>query len=184
MTGRLTKMITQSVRLALILVVCVGALARSRADLIFTLTPSLQAGAPGSSVTYSGTISYTGPDAQIFLNDLSVVFDGGAGAFLSPDTNVFFANVPGIFLNGDTWSSPIFGVDIASNAAPGVYTGTANIIGGSSQDYPTDPNSNLNLASQAFTLRVVATPEPGTIVLYLAGGTFIIYRARRRRQYA
>jgi hypothetical protein len=162
--------------MSLVSVVCVlmlsGFSSPALADLTFTLTPSLQQGVPGSSVIFNGTLAYSGAP-NLFLNDISVFFNTG-GAFLTADTNVFFANVPGVFFDGDSYSGPIFGVDLANNIPPGEYTGTATILGGLTI------NDFDELASQPFTVR--ASPEPGTMALYLAGGLFIFFKVRRTKQ--
>jgi hypothetical protein len=158
----------------LVVCLCIIGASRTSADLIFTLSPSTMAANPGGSAIFSGTLSNTGPDL-LFLNGIDFAFDGGAGAFLSGDSNPFFANIDGIYPSGFSQSNtPIFGVNVDISALPGTYTGTATIKGG-----PNDPSDNDPLASQAFTVNVLATPEPGTLALYLAGG-FVVYLKVRR----
>ena len=152
-----------------LLLVTTGA---ARADLTFTLTPNIQSGPPGSFLTYSGTLSYTGAN-PIFLNDIGFTFNGGAGAVLTGDSSVFFNNVPGIFFDGDIYNGPIFGIQIAGAAAPLLYSGTATILGGA------DPLASDPLASADFLVN--ATPEPSTWVMFLVGGAAIIAYARKRR---
>src|SRR5438105_10139723 len=100
---------------ALVIFLAIAAATAARADLTFTLTPIIQAGPPGSLLTYSGTLSYTGA-TPIFLNDIDIAFNGGAGAVLTGDSTIFFNNVPGIFFDGDVYNGPIFGVQVSPSA--------------------------------------------------------------------
>ncbi len=167
-------MTASRVRTALISALLLVAIqATVSADLTFTLTPNLEAGPPGSLLTYSGNLSYTGVN-PVFLNDIQITFNGGAGAVLTGDSTIFFNNVPGIFFDGDLYNGPIFGVQISPAAAPLLYSGVATIMGGD------DFAANNPLASQTFF--VSATPEPATWAMFLLGGVGIVAIARKRRE--
>ena len=166
-------MIARLLRLSCCLALLVVWMPRSAsADLTFILTPNLEAGPPGSLLTYSGNLTYSGVN-PFFLNDISFTFNGGAGAVLTGDSTIFFNNVPGIFFDGDIYNGPIFGIQISPAAAPLLYSGVATILGGV-DFFATDP-----LASDTFF--VSATPEPATWVMFLAGGVGVVAYARKRR---
>jgi hypothetical protein len=142
----------------------------ARADLTFTLTPTLQSGPPGSLLTYSGTLAYTGVN-PVFLNDIDIFFNSGGGV-LTGDSTIFFNNVPGVFFDGDTYAGPIFGVQVSPSAPGLLYTGTATILGG-------DDFSALNpLASSPFQVSV--TPEPSTWIMFVLGSVGVVFFKRKR----
>jgi hypothetical protein len=158
---------------------------------IFTLDSSVQIGVadpatqqdpclPGftpSCVVFSGSLFDDATDnSSLFTNDISFVFDGLAGNYLSPDptgqsastpNSFFFNTTPGFFTGDgnptdDLYTGPIFEIFISPDTPLGNYTGTINILGGAS------PFTDLNvLASETFT--VVVSPEPGAMALLCAG---------------
>lgn len=144
-------------------------------------TPTLQYTPPGgipnpncvngtlSCLLFSGDI-VPDPSADTYVNDIQIDFTP-ISASLTNDDNFFFENVPGFFASTDpTYSGPIFEIDIALDALPGIYTGTATLLGGING--PGDLNP---LASDNFT--VVVTPEPGAIWLTALG--LVVLAARR-----
>ena len=100
------------------------------AALEFTLTPAVQSGAVGTEVTFAGTLRNTSTTDNLFLNNIQSHFSGEALSALATDSNVFFANVPGILLPGETYTGPILTIAINSSAAPGDYSGSVTIQGG------------------------------------------------------
>jgi hypothetical protein len=125
----------------------------AQAALEFSLTPAVQSGAAGTEVTFAGTLTNTSTTNTLFLNDIQFDLSGGAASALTPDSNVFFANVPGILLPGETYTGPIFAIAINSSAAPGDYSGSVTIRGG--EDIFALNNlqtQNLQVSSPAVTI--------------------------------
>src|ERR1017187_1576483 len=94
-----------------------------RADLIFVLTPAAQSDVGSNEVIFTGTLINASPTDNLFLNNIQFDFIDEADNYLGADTNVFFANVPGILLPGETYSDVVFGITVASNTPPGQYFG-------------------------------------------------------------
>ena len=159
-------------------------------DLTFTLSPTIEffpPGAPAATcqtngtsalcVQFSGTLTDTDTDLSIIsLNSLSINLNP---TFFTED-NTFLNDVPGA-LSGDpnaatdgnpfpnSYTGPIFGVDIAANTPPGVYNGIAEI---SASGGTQDPNGNGFTVDAAFT--IVVSPEPVSTGLVLAGLLLLI----------
>jgi hypothetical protein len=133
----------------------------------FTLSQASQTGAAGTTLDFFGTIT-NNDTSTVYLNGDNFTLPSTA---LSLDDAPFFSLPsslgPNGSLNASTGLVELFDITIASNAAPGTYTGNFfQILGGS-----TNTSSDL-LGTQEFTITVPpvsSTPEPSTIVL-LAGG--------------
>jgi hypothetical protein len=115
-----------------------------QAALQCTLSPAVQSGAVGAEVSFTGTLTNTSTTDSLFLNDIQFNLSGAAAASLTPDTNVFFANIPGILLPNETYTGPIFAITINSSANAGDYSGSITIRGGN------DIFALTDLASQNF----------------------------------
>ena len=139
------------------------------ATLAFTLTPAVQTGQPGSSITFSGTLQNNGL-ADLFLNDLTIAFTPPAGTYLTEDHNFFFANVPGVLLSGESYIGPIFQLLVAPGTPPGTYMAVVTLQGGS------DPFALDPLAISGLT--VLVAPEPGTLAFMLTGLSVLILAQR------
>jgi len=98
------------------------------AELGFVLKPAMQSGGTGGQIIFTGTLTNQSLTENLFLNGVQITFNDTTN--LLADTNVFFANVPGILLPGETYTDLIFAVAINSNAVPGSYSGTVIISGG------------------------------------------------------
>jgi hypothetical protein len=120
--------------------------ASTRADLTFVLTPAVQSGVRSNAVVFTGTLSNTSSNEDLFLNDIQVSFTGTATNYLTANTNAFFANVPGILSPGETYSDIVFAVAISATAPAGDYFGSVTIQGGSNIFAAAD------LASQTFQI--------------------------------
>lgn len=147
--------------------------------LTLTFDPFLEAGPPGGSVTFQGTIS-SSVDDYCCLNSITATFGSPGDTYLSVDLTVFYLDFPGILPSGypfyDAYTGPMFGILIAPNTPAGLYSGTATILGGADNyDFGAlDP-----LVSQNFQVEVV--PEPGMEGLTLAGLATMAGIALRRR---
>jgi hypothetical protein len=112
------------------LLVWLTATAPLPAALEFTLAPSVQSGPVGTEVTFSGTLKNNSPTENLFINDIQFNLGSAAVAALAPNSNVFFASVPGILLPNETYSGPIFAVTIKSAPTQADYSGSVTIRGG------------------------------------------------------
>lgn len=151
---------------------------QTRAQLIFNLSPNIQTGAPGGTVTFTGELTNADPVFELSLDSISFNLFGPATLFLTPDPTAFFAVVPPVLMPLETYTGPLFSVDIAGNTPPGLPNGSATISGTQQTGGPGTPVE----ATQFFQVAVV--PEPGTLSLVLpgalSGGGFML-RGRRRR---
>ena len=135
-----------------------------RADLAFFLTPAVQSGLGSNEVVFNGTLINTSPTDDLFLNNIQISFIGGAAGRLTADTNVFFANVPGILLPGETYSDVVFGIAINPTTPPSQYFGIVTLQGG------TNIFATTNLASPIFE---VALP-PAALNITLSGTNVLL----------
>jgi hypothetical protein len=134
----------------------------------FTLSSSLLPSLPGTSVTFTGTVTELG--ASTFLNGDSFT------SALPLDDTPFFLNFPPILTASRTAS--IFTVSVPLATAPGLYSGTFSILGGTSA-------TTFNvLATQTFAVNVQAVPEPatGSLLLLAAVAARSVWRAQTQRQ--
>ena len=113
-------------QLIFVLACLVLGMAEASAALTVSLDAPVVNAAVGTSIVFTGTLTNTDATAQIFLNDAQVSAPGGLA--LLP--NVFFSNVPGILLPGESYTGPIFSVALAANAAPGDYNCALTLKGG------------------------------------------------------
>jgi hypothetical protein len=132
----------------------------TRADVAFVLTPATQSGVGCSEVVFAAALTNTDLTTNLYLNNLQLSFDGTAASYLAADTNVFFANVPGILLSDETYTDIVFGVIIGSSAPHGAYSGTVTLQGGS------DIFATNNLASQTFQVTM-----PSVVLNLASAGT-------------
>jgi hypothetical protein len=123
--------------------------ASMRADLAFVLTPAAQSGVGTNEVSFTGTLTNTSLTDNLFLNNIQFNFTGAATNYLTADTNIFFANVPGILLPGETYNDVVFGIAINPAVPPGNYSGTVTIQGG------LDIFAATNLTNQTFQVSLL-----------------------------
>jgi len=156
-------------RLLILAAFALAAVPAFAGGLSFTLDPTVETGAGGSSVIFSGTLVDTDTDdSALFMNGIDVAFTPPAGSYLTADPNFFFNTAPGSLFgdgvtNDDTYTGPIFELDIAPGTPAGLYSGTIQILGGyNGPEADFDP-----LATQSFQVDVA--PEPAAAGLMLAG---------------
>ena len=101
-----------------------------RANLGCVLTPPVQSGVGSNEVFFAAAITNTSLTTNLYLNVLQLSFTNAATNYLSADTNVFFANVPGVLRTNETYTDVVFGVAINPAAPPGNYSGMATVTGG------------------------------------------------------
>ena len=135
-----------------------------RADLIFVLTPAVQSDVGSNEVVFTGTLINTSFTDNIFLNNIEFDFIDEADDYLAADTNVFFANVPGILLPGETYSDVVFGITVAAATLPGQHFGIATIQGG------TNIFAANNLASPIFEVSL----PPAALSITNSGGNLVL----------
>src|SRR4051812_18260546 len=120
---------------------CLSLLARTAqaVPITFTLGSSLLTTTPGTTVTFTGTLTETG-GSTTFLNG-----DTFSSTLPLIDTP-FFLNFPGALSPFQTFTAAMFMVRVPAGTAPGLYAGTFAVLGG------TAATAAGLLASQPFAV--------------------------------
>jgi len=135
-----------------------------RADeLTITLDdPTITVTAGETDVTMLADLTNTtsSPGGVLYLNGITPTVPAAD----SVDDGDFYTYAPlSLDPGDDSGTFALFTFDVLSSALPGDYIGTVDIFGGD-----TDLSSDI-IGSQAFTVDVVATPEPSTLLLLTIG---------------
>jgi len=149
---------------------CLSVMARTAqaVPITFALGSSLLTANPATTVTFTGTLTEIG-GSTTFLNGDSF------SSVLPVNDTPFFLNWPLSLAPFQTFTAAMFTVTVPAGTAPGFYSGTFSVLGG------TTATASTVLASQPFTVSVTpsAVPEPSLgLLLLLGSGAF---RAARRR---
>ena len=151
--------------------VCLSLVARTAqaVPITFTLGSSLLTTTPGTTVTFTGTLTETG-GSTTFLNGDSF----NATAPLIVNDTPFFLNFPLSLSPFQTLTAAMFVVTVPAGTAPGLYPGTFAVLGGTAST----ATSVLALQSFAVSVTPSTVPEPTSGLLLLGSGA--VYAARRR----
>ena len=156
---------------AVLLLVCAAAVC-ARADLIvISFDNESLRGLPGTTLQVTGTVTNTTADT-LFTNSPTVALSG----FAPEDVDASpMLSIP-VPANGTLTGVLLFQVAIPQGFAPGLYSGTLTVLGGTNEDA-----DNLKLTEANFAVGVLAAvPEPASAVLLLSGIGMSLLRFRRR----
>jgi hypothetical protein len=147
---------------------------RASAQFTFAVNPSALTIAPGTTeVTYSGTLSNTGASA-LLLNDAAYnLTSGPATADLTSAVVPFSYDGPETLVGSQTYTGPIYTLNVDPNAPLGLYTGNITVTYGA-QTLGRDVTLTLG----------TPVPEAGTLPLLALGVGYIGFVVRRRKQQA
>jgi hypothetical protein len=135
-----------------------------------------QSAVAGSTVEFDAIITNLDPSNYLYLNgDSTASLDSP----LTLDDSAFWAYVWPAPLNpsgisGDSYTGELFTVTVPLGTPVGTYEGEFDLLGGSNGG-----DSNL-LGADDFTITVIVTPEPSSLVLLLTGMAGLAGTLRRR----
>jgi hypothetical protein len=101
-----------------------------QAHLAFFLKPAEHPRTVGNEVVFTGTLINTSRTETLFLNNIRLNFINSADGQFTTDTNVFFANVPGILRPAETYRGVVFAIVLNPATPPGRCFGIVAIQGG------------------------------------------------------
>src|SRR4051812_41028685 len=122
------------------------AAATAQADLLLTLLPASRSGLGTNYIVFTGLLTNRNTSGNFYLNNIAVTLNGDAASYLSPDTNSFFANVPGILQPGESYTDLVFAIALSPTTPQTNYSGTVTVRGGS------DVFASTDLTNQQFQI--------------------------------
>jgi hypothetical protein len=144
----------------------------ARAQLTFVLSPTLRSGAPGGTVTYTGSVTNNTGSAVQITGFNSRWLQSGTPAAIDQQSLFNYLNTS--LAVGQTYSGNIFDVKIDTGAPlGGQYDGEISLEYNGGEGF-----SDLRL----FSLDVTVIPEPGTATLLGLPLTLGLLRTARRRR--
>lgn len=173
MSNTIKLRITQTV---LAVGLMLGSLISVRADPIsLILTPSSLTAQSGATITFQGTLFNNDP-IDTWINGASITANG----FGIEDTDLtpFILNGTGVLQGGAFLGPvPVFTVTVPSLFEGGFYSGVVIIYGGISS------GDDLPIGTATFSVEVVSTPEPTSLLLAGTGiVTLLSLRSRVRKR--
>lgn len=152
-----------------------GLVAAAQAGTVLTVnfTSPVQAGGPGSTLSFYATITNNNLTDTEYINTENVSLD----PTLTVDDSMFYSNFFSVGPGATTSPAMLaFTVTIPVSEPLGPYAGTLHLFGGADGG---TLSAGDNLDEAAFTVKVV--PEP-TTTLALGGGLLALFwRGRKRR---
>lgn len=139
----------------LLLVVFVAAARPAEAQFTFSFASGTMSVSPGSTVTFSGTMTNSGT-STIYFNADSLQ---GLDSSISTDDSAFVFDAPLLLAGGDSYTGDMFSITPASTTPGSTYDGTFFILGG------TDSNALDYLSTTFFHVTVLAPiPEASSVI--------------------
>lgn len=132
---------------------------QANAEIVLSLDQLSQAGNPGQTLIFTGTI-LNGGVSDVYLNGLSF---NVASRDLTFDGTPFFTYAPLSLSGGSSYSGPLFDIIVDASPSPGMFVNTFALLGG--QDSVTFDE----VAATNFTVSVNSVPEPASITLLASG---------------
>lgn len=116
--------------------------------------------AGSNEVVFTGALTNSSL-TNVYLNNIQFSLTNAATNYLTGDTNIFFQNLPGIFVTNETYSNDIvMGVYINPATPVGTYSGTASVDGGG-DEFATndlaDVSFQISLAPPALGVALSST---------------------------
>lgn len=138
--------------------------------LTLTLNNPFQYAAPGSTLTFDGTVQALATNSgPIYLNSDNYTINSP----LILDDSDFLLNFPLSLTAGSSYTGALFTVTLPVNLGTDLFNGSFQILGGA-VGYTLD-----ELATSDF--QIATTPEPSTVLLFATGFGFIALATLRKR---